>query len=275
MNKNRRLFCQLSPVTYRISVVKCCIIRFLYDLLFRVRFAKVRQRVLLPVAIYKHNSLIRRTLGNVDSVLQENKAVNLSIAAPNVSHVIIRPGETFSFWHLVGRCTAKNGYLEGLTIKNGVVDCGVGGGLCQLTNLIHWIVLHSPLTVVEHHHDGKDLFPDFGRQVSFGLGTSIFYNYVDYRFRNDTKFTFQFVVFVTDERLCGELRSDGELPLKYHINAEDQTFVQEGNDIYRTGKIYRRIIDKRTGNTLSCDLIKENHACVMYNLDVNTEIVRN
>jgi vancomycin resistance protein VanW len=28
----------------------------------------------------------------------------------------------------------------------------VGGGLCQFTNLLHWVALHSPLEIAEHHH---------------------------------------------------------------------------------------------------------------------------
>ena len=29
-----------------------------------------------------------------------------------------------------------------------------------MTNLIHWMVPHSPLTITEHHHHGRfDLFP--------------------------------------------------------------------------------------------------------------------
>ena len=56
---------------------------------------------------------------------------------------------------------------------------------CQLSNLLHWMVLHSDLTITEHHHhDRFDLFPDDGRQVPFGMGTSIVYNYLDYRVTN-------------------------------------------------------------------------------------------
>lgn len=48
---------------------------------------------------------------------------------------------------------------------------GIGGGMCQFTNLIRRMVLHSPLDVVEHHHhSGLDLFPDFNRQVPLGGG---------------------------------------------------------------------------------------------------------
>lgn len=52
----------------------------------------------------------------------------------------------------------------GLVIRNGASDEGVGGRLCQFTDLIHWIVPHFPLTIVEHHHHNQlDLFPDFDR----------------------------------------------------------------------------------------------------------------
>ena len=92
--------------------------------------------------------------------------MNLSLAAPLVNGILIRPGETFSFWCLVGRTSARRGFREGLTISSGETSKGIGGGMCQFTNLIHWMVLHSELTITEwHHHDGVDLFPDFGRVI--------------------------------------------------------------------------------------------------------------
>ena len=195
---SRKLFCQISPFTYRISTRKCQMLRNLSDWfaqLHGLHFAAVRDIDPLPVRIYQHQSLIRRKLGQVDMTLQENKAVNLSLAAPLVNGILIRPGETFSFWRLVGDTTEEKGYKTGLTITGNAPSKGPGGGMCQFTNLIHWMILHSPLTIVEHHHhDGLDLFPDFGRQIPFGTGTSILYNYKDYRFRNDTPLTYQLLV---------------------------------------------------------------------------------
>lgn len=51
----------------------------------------------LPCLIYKHKSLIRRTLGEDEPQFQENKAVNLSIAAPKINHILIRSNEEFLF----------------------------------------------------------------------------------------------------------------------------------------------------------------------------------
>jgi vancomycin resistance protein VanW len=201
----------------------------------------------------------------VDLSLQDNKAVNLSIAAPKVSGILIRPGETFSFWKLVGSLSNRKGYQEGLIITQGQTGKGIGGGMCQFTNLIHWMVLHTPMQITEHHHhDGMDLFPDFGRQVPFGTGTSIMHNYLDYRFKNTTNLTFQLNVCVSGEYLKGEIRANASLDFKYHIKVEDEYFSAENDAIYRNNKIYRECIDKRTGSLLSRELIKLSHAKVMY-----------
>ena len=265
--KKRKLFCEISPFTYNLSLWKERIKKRLKDIIHSTKFTKEKCAAKLPVLIYEHKSLIRRRLGNVRQDLQENKAINLSLAAPKVSGILIRPGETFSFWKLVGNCSEKKGYKMGLTISLGQVSEGIGGGMCQFTNLLHWMVLHTPLTIIEHHHhDGFDLFPDFGRQVPFGTGTSIFYNHIDYRFRNDTDQTFQIIVYTTDEYLCGEILAEKELSLEYHIYIKDEKFVQEGENIYRVGKVFRRCNDKKTEKLLSEQLLKENHAKVMYDI---------
>ncbi len=261
---SRRLFCQISPVTYVLSTWKERLKRYLKWLTARDRYAQTSDDV-LPFVVYDHASLIRRTLGQVDMRLQENKAVNLSIAVPKVNGVVIRPGETFSFWRLVGRTARAKGYKEGLTIAAGRTCKGIGGGMCQFTNLLHWMALHSPLDIVEHHHhDRYDLFPDCGRQIPFGMGTSIVYNYLDYQLRNNTDTSFQFLVHTSDTHLCGELRADKPLPVAYHIREEDMHFVRTGDTLYRRNQVYRQVVDKKSGRVLDSRMVKQNHARVMY-----------
>lgn len=263
--KKRRLFCEISPLAYKISVLKCCTVRRIKDFFSHERFAVEKSSEVLPYVIMKHQSLIRRTLGDVDPVLQDNKAVNLEISAPKVSGIIIKPGETFSFWRLVGKCRAKDGYKEGLIISKGATSKGVGGGMCQFTNLIHWMVLHTPLTITEHHHhDRFDLFPDFGRKVPFGTGTSITYNYLDYRFKNTTSADWQVIVYTDDKYLHGEIRCSERLGVKYHIRSEDEHFVMENGEVFRVGEVIRSCIDVKTGEAVSSEVIRENHAKVMY-----------
>ena len=269
----RKLFCEISPFTYRLSMEKEILKRHLKDFIHKIRFARERTTDNLPVVIYRHNSLIRRRLGNVNMQLQENKATNLALAVKNIDGLLIRPGETFSVWKQIGRTTERKGYKEGLVIAKGAPGQGIGGGLCQLSNLIHWMVLHSDLTIAEHHHhDALDLFPDYGRQFPFGTGTSISYNYLDYRVRNNTSNTYQLRLWVDGEYLRGELRAVDPQPHTFHIHAENEYFSREGDVIYRNGQVYRDTIDASTGNVIESQLIRTNHARVMYECPPNIEI---
>ncbi len=264
----RRLFCEISPTTYQISVLKNIVARDVKNVFSRQEFATDKTDSPLPFLIYESKSLMRRVLGNVDPLLQENKVINLALSAPKVTNVLIRPGQTFSFWKLAGRCSEREGYKKGLVISSGKVSEGIGGGMCQFTNLIHFLILHSPMEIVEHHHhDEMDLFPDFGRQIPFGTGTSIMYNYLDYRFKNNTDTTFQLIAYVTDKYLCGELRANKRLDVRYHIRTKSEYFSREGDTVYRNGLVFREQVDERTGNLLQRELIKKNHAVVVYDVD--------
>lgn len=262
---NKKLFCELCPLTYKISVNKERFKRYIKWLTTSNSYATHFQEEKLPVLIYSHNSLIRRKLGNINLELQENKATNLNIAAPKINKILIKPGEIFSFWKLVGKYSKSKGYKDGLTIENGKATSGIGGGMCQFTNLLHWMILHSSLDIVEHHHHHEwDLFPDFNRAIPFGTGTSIVYNYLDYQFKNNTTNTYQLIVYTTDTHLCGELRSLIPEKYSYHIKEKDLYFYKKNDKYYRHNKIFKKVIDKGTGNTLSETLLIENNALVMY-----------
>lgn len=215
----------------------------------------------------KHQSLLRRRLGNSDPQLQENKVKNLAIACPTIDGILIKPGETFSFWRCLGEATAAKGYHEGMQLSRGEVVRGVGGGLCQLANLLYWMALHTPLEVVERHHHSFDPFPDENRVLPFGSGAGVFYNYIDLRFHNPTDMTFQIDLWLTDEHLKGTIRSDRETPHTYHVFEKDHRFIYQADKNYRENEIWRRVVDRRTGNTVREELLVRNHAEVKYELN--------
>lgn len=196
--------------------------------------------------------------------LQGNKVVNLRLAARQVDTILIRPGETFSFNKVVGNCTPRKGYVEGMRLSNGEARTGVGGGICQLANLLHWMFLHSGLTVVERSEHSFDPFPDKGRVLPWGVGCSIVYNYVDLVVRNDTSTTYQILVSVGDRHLDGELRADQPSAFSYKVFARDEAFSKSGDEVFRRNEIWRTVIDKRTGRALRDELLKCNCALVKY-----------
>jgi len=196
----RRLFCEINPLCYKISLEKEIFIRKIKNLVINKKIAVMRnEKEKLPQIIKSHFSILLRKLEGVDIQLQINKIQNIKIAVSKINGLLINPGQTFSFWELVGKPSKKKGYIKGLVIKKNKFESDYGGGLCQLANLIHYLVLNSPLTVTELHHHTDALFPDDQRRVPFGTGTSICYNMLDYRFKNTTDQVIQLLVWVEDK----------------------------------------------------------------------------
>ena len=261
----RKLFCDISPTCYKISVWKECCLRRIKDFFGSEKIAKQKSTVLLPNVVKGHTSVLIRRLAGVDLRLQENKVTNISFAADKINGIVINPGETFSFWHTVGKTTEKQGYKEGLVIyRGGRLGSGIGGGLCQMANMVHWLVLNSHLTVTELHHHSDALFPDERRRVPFGTGTSVLNNYVDYRFKNTTDQAVQLTAWIEDGSLCGELRSEKPFPFRYKLYEENNRFVCEDGVWYRLSKVFRSVIDRTTGKEIRRELILDNHSRVMY-----------
>ena len=266
MGKKRKLFCEISPTTYAIALQKQIITRHIKNWMGKEKFATHQQQDKLPVMIYSNsNNMIKRGPG-IDPQLQLNKADNIRLACSRMNGVIVNPGETFSFWKLVGKTSKRNGFAEGRVIVNGKLVAGVGGGLCNLANTINLLVMHSPMTITELHHHSDALAPDPGGvRVPYSAGTSVNYNFVDYRFRNDTEQPVQLCAWCDGDDLCTELRTTMEFPTTYRLVEEDHHFHQEASgNYYRISKIYLETLDRTTGEVLERRLQWDNRSRVMF-----------
>lgn len=114
----------------------------------------------------------------------EGKRANLLLGAERLDGVVLAPGETFSFWKLVGRPSLAAGFAMGRTIRNGVVGGEVGGGLCQLSGLLYEAALRAGLTPVERHPHSRDLYAEADRFAPLGLDATVVWPYKDLRLAN-------------------------------------------------------------------------------------------
>ena len=220
----------------------------------------------LPFEIFCHKTVLRRKLKDVDMWMQENKIENLKIAIKKLDGLVIKPGQIFSYWRQIGNPTRSKGYLDGMVLQNGKILAGVGGGLCQLSNLLYWMTLHTPLTVIERWRHGYDVFPDVKRGQPFGTGATCAYPNIDLQCKNNTDQKFQFVLEVTDKYLIGKVLSDKPIYVCYEIFEKDHEIKSEWFGGYsRNNKIFRKIFDKDTHKQLGEEFITENHAMMMYN----------
>jgi vancomycin resistance protein VanW len=190
---------------------------------------------------------------------------NLKIAVKNLDGILIRPDETFSFCRLVGLPTKRKGYLLGMELSFGEARSGIGGGICQISNLIHWLVIHSKLTVAERYHHSFDPFPDDGRVLPFGSGATVFYNYRDYQFTNNTEHIFQINLWFSDKCLEGELRINAELDYAYDVKEKEHQFLKIDGQFYRRNEIWReKILKFESGKVVETELLTKNFARVTY-----------
>jgi len=216
-------------------------------------------------SIIKHKSFLLRPLKDVDMILQHNKVTNLRLAINKINGVVIKPGQVFSIWKLVGRPSYSKGYLDGLVLHNGQISKGCGGGLCQLGNLLYWMALHSELDVTERWRHGFDVFPDINRTIPFACGATLSYNYIDLQLKNNTPNTYRINLWLDDEYLNGELLTDSPCKYKFEVYETDHLIKQQWWGGYtRHNKIWKKKIEIATNETTD-ELVTENHAIMMYN----------
>lgn len=265
----RKLFCEYGPIPYAISLTKEAIKKDIQDrLVHKYKISKRKSKENLKYIWKSDAKILFRKLHGVDMQLQKNKATNLEIAGKKIDGVIVMPGEVFSLWNLVGRTSKRKGYLEGLTVSNSALGKGIGGGLCQMGNLIHYLVLHTDMEVIEKHHHSDALFPDEKRRVPFGTGVSIAYKRLDYKFKNTTEYPVQIRVWQDDTMLYGEIRSTEPIDYRYRLVEEDHHFAMENGIYYRNSKVYRIKTDKATNKEIKKELILDNHSRVMYDYNL-------
>lgn len=258
---------------YSLAIARHRLKRHMGWFMHRKQFASEKATQDLPFRVHAHHSILLRKLGDADMRLQHNKVTNLRLAAACMDRILIKPGETFSLWKLVGKPTSKRGFLPGMMLSKGEVIEGIGGGLCQTANLIYWMALHSPLTIVERYRHSFDPFPDSGRVLPFGSGATIFYNYIDLQLRNDTQNTFEIRLWLDENSLRGELRSEKITDTTYHIFERNHHFYREMNTglNYRGNQIWREVLERRTGKILGEEMVCANFCEMKYPIPENVQ----
>lgn len=112
------------------------------------------------------------------------KRQNLALVAALVHGLQVRPGQTFSFWRVVGRPTAPRGFLPATALKDGRLTAEVGGAVCFISTVLYNAALLAGMTVTERHAHSLDTYGS-ARYFELGRDAAVEFGYLDLRFRND------------------------------------------------------------------------------------------
>ena len=117
--------------------------------------------------------------------LVAGKIHNLRLAIRELDGVEVPGGEVFSFWKHVGRAGRFKGYVEGRELREGCIIPNIGGGLCQISNALYDAALDASFEIVERHAHTQVVT---GSLAEKDRDATVFWNYVDLRFRSEKPF---------------------------------------------------------------------------------------
>lgn len=203
-----------------------------------------------------------------DFKYQENKVFNLKLAAVPINWLLIKPNETFSFWKLVHHADKYVSYKDGLTVINGETVTAEGGGLCQLSNLLFQLFLHSPLTIVERTGHRIKEFPELSSDSLKGVDATIADGWIDLKVRNDTEKIFQLGIYFDEVNIKGYLYTDQVCLEKYRIRNENLNYESRDGNIVETVEVWQDCLNIDTNKCISSKKLYTNSCLIGYEMNI-------
>jgi len=217
--------------------------------------------------ITSYQTVLRKELTDTDNEarrLQENKIINMKIAAEKMNGIIIEPGKIFSFWNIVGNPSYKNGYVDGRVYSNINVVKGVGGGLCQLSTFLYWMFLHAPVKILERHPHTIDVNPSSKDNISSRSGATVLYNFIDLKIKNVYDYPIQLKIWFADKHLEGQILSVEKTKKIISIIEKNHCFIKKDDKVYQYNEIHEEITEN--DQLIKSEKIVANFYQVLYDL---------
>jgi vancomycin resistance protein VanW len=142
------------------------------------------------------------------SATLEAKLANLRLGASLIDGSVIEAGGCWSFWDRVGRPSARRGFAKGRNLVDGRLVIQTGGGLCQLSGLIHHLALLGGLRVSERHAHSIDIYREDERFTPLGADATVVWGVKDLRIHNPHPFPVAIACAVDGDRVVARLRSE-------------------------------------------------------------------
>jgi vancomycin resistance protein VanW len=237
------------------------------------RYAETMNGAPLPYKLFETACALYNRNTGFDMQYQENKVFNLQLAAKTLNGLLIRPGETFSFWRLVRHADKRIPYKDGLTVRDGKLTTEYGGGMCQMSNHLFWMFLHTPLTVIERSgHEVKE-FPEPNSDEIKGVDATISEGWIDLKAQNDTDCTYQIAVTFDEENIIGTVFVDKPPKVLLEVAQGGIEYVRKNDGIYEYVQVERREIDVDTGAKMGQKLLYTNKCKICYPLPDSIEMM--
>lgn len=115
----------------------------------------------------------------------EARDENIELACKTLNGTVVKSGETFSFWDVVGCPSEETGYQKAKSFtSDGEIIQSYGGGVCQVSTTIYNAVLEvDGLKVTERHEHSRDV-----PYIKDGKDAAVAYDASDLKFKNTLEY---------------------------------------------------------------------------------------
>lgn len=211
------------------------------------RYAQKKSEKTLPNLVFETSIPMLNGNSGFDMKYQFNKVHNLKLAAKKIDKIVVEPEETFSFWQLVRWADRHQKYKAGLNVIDGKTVTSYGGGLCMLSDMLFWMFLHTPLTVIERHGHAALSFPSTTEDFPKGTDATVNEGWLDLKVCNKTDNTFQIEIDFDDNTMYGRIWAKNVVNIEYSVFNSTVTYRKQGEKIYQTASVCRMETDKDSG----------------------------
>lgn len=229
------------------------------------RYAGKKSEKTFPALVFETSIPMINTNSGFAMKYQFNKVHNLRLAAGTIDGIVLEPGETFSFWQLVRRADRCQKYKEGLHVIDGKTIPAYGGGLCMLSDLLFWMFLHTPLTIVERHGHAALSFPSTTETLPQGVDATVNEGWLDLKVCNETDHAFQITLWFDENRIYGRIGAQNALHIEYSVFNSSVSYRRQGGKVYQTASVCRVETDRNSGRRIERELYS-NRCQIAYRL---------
>jgi len=123
---------------------------------------------------------------------------NIKLACKTLSGTVVKSGEEFSLWKILGCPSAETGYEKAKSFtSDGEIIQSYGGGICQLSTTIYNAVLEvDGLEVTERHEHSREV-----PYIEDGKDAAVSYSNTDLKFKNTLDYEVKIEAEVDDRKV--------------------------------------------------------------------------
>ncbi len=236
------------------------------------KYAKILAEELLPYEIVMEKTKMINEDSGYDIQYQINKVDNLKITSKTMNKLIIHPGETFSFCLLAKNYKKYGKYKDGLVLINNKIVAKNGGGLCQLSNILYYSFLQTPLTIVERHGHHVKSLPNSDKDALEGVDATVSSGWLDLKVKNETQNNYQIILDFDDTYMYAKILCDKDSSVKATILNENFHYFKKDNKIYESVDVCKEITDKEERKVIEKKKLYSEVVEVTYKLPSNVKI---